>query len=135
MSLRKPPTMTPALLAALRRNARKSTGPRTARGKAQTRLNALKSGQHSRLYWGLRYFYLDAPVGAVLRSEFITPEMRRHALFAEAEEVAIAAEMGLYGYPTAADATIMGPRGEIFLPNEAGMSLILKDHEKASLAM
>ena len=77
-------------------------------------MNALKNGQHSRLYWDLQRFYLDAPVGAVLRSKFITPEMRRHPLFAEAEEVAIAAEMGSYGYPTAADATIMGPRGEMF---------------------
>ena len=36
--------MTPARLAANRRNARKSTGPRTARGKAQSRMNGLKSG-------------------------------------------------------------------------------------------
>ena len=33
MSLRKSPTLTPALLEANRRNARKSTGPRTARGR------------------------------------------------------------------------------------------------------
>ena len=114
MSLRKSPTMTPGLLAALRRNAQKSTGPRTARGKAQTRLNALKNGQHSRLYWDLRRFYLEAPAGAVLRSRFITPEMRRHPLFAEAEEVAIEAEMGLYGRSTPVDAMKVRPQGEIF---------------------
>lgn len=36
--------LTPAKLAANRRNARKSTGPRTAAGKARSRLNALKHG-------------------------------------------------------------------------------------------
>ncbi len=35
MPLRKSPTRTPALLAALRANSRKSTGPRTPRGKAR----------------------------------------------------------------------------------------------------
>ena len=114
MSLRKSPTMTPGLLAALRRNAQKSTGPRTARGKAQTRMNALKNGQHSRLYWNLRHFYLDAPIGAVLQHEFITPKMRRHPLFAEAEEVAIEAEMGLHRHPTRVDAMFVRPRGEFF---------------------
>ena len=40
--------------------------------------------------------------------------MRCHPLFAEAEEVAIEAEVGLRGYPTPVDETFMGPRGEIF---------------------
>ncbi len=44
MFLRKCPTRTPALLAANRANAQKSTGPRTARGKGQVTLNALKHG-------------------------------------------------------------------------------------------
>ena len=48
MSLRKSPTRTPALLAANRANARKSTGPRTARGKSFVRLNALRHGRRSR---------------------------------------------------------------------------------------
>jgi hypothetical protein len=47
VSLRKSPTLTPALLAANRRNAKKSTGPRTARGKAWSRLNSLRHGCHS----------------------------------------------------------------------------------------
>jgi len=42
--LRKSPTRTPALLEAIRRNARMSTGPRTVRGKAQSCLNRLKTG-------------------------------------------------------------------------------------------
>jgi len=43
MSLRKSPTMTPARLDADRRNAQKLTGPRAARGKAQVRMNGLRS--------------------------------------------------------------------------------------------
>lgn len=41
-------TLTPAKLAAHRRNARRSTGPRTLRGKRIAALNALKSGLFSR---------------------------------------------------------------------------------------
>jgi hypothetical protein len=45
MSLRRRPTVTPALLAA---NRRKSTGPRTVEGKNRIVLNALKEGRHAR---------------------------------------------------------------------------------------
>jgi hypothetical protein len=48
MSLRKRPTLTPALLEANRANARKSTGPRTVNGKNRVVLNALKNGRHAR---------------------------------------------------------------------------------------
>ncbi len=48
MSLRKRPTMTPALLAANRANAGKSTGPRTVEGKNRIVLNALKDGRYAR---------------------------------------------------------------------------------------
>jgi hypothetical protein len=48
MSLRKSPTRTPALLEANRANARKSTGPRTLKGKNRIVLNALKEGRHAR---------------------------------------------------------------------------------------
>jgi hypothetical protein len=44
MSLRQTPTLTPALLAANRRNAQKSTGPRSEAGKRRVRLNGLKHG-------------------------------------------------------------------------------------------
>ena len=48
MSLRKSPTLTSAPLAANRRNAQKGTGPRTERGKAWARVNALRHGGRSR---------------------------------------------------------------------------------------
>jgi hypothetical protein len=47
MSLRKSPTRTPALLAAIRSNVRKSTGPRTYRGKLRSAANALANGSRS----------------------------------------------------------------------------------------
>jgi hypothetical protein len=47
MSLRKRPTVTPAMLAANRANAQKSTGPRTAQGRSRIVLNALKHGRHA----------------------------------------------------------------------------------------
>jgi hypothetical protein len=45
--------MTPARWAANRRNAPHSTGPRTERGKANSRLNALRHSGRSRLYLGV----------------------------------------------------------------------------------
>jgi hypothetical protein len=45
--LRKSPVRSPALLAANRANALKSTGPRTVRGKARSCLNALKHGRYA----------------------------------------------------------------------------------------
>jgi hypothetical protein len=47
MSLRRSPVLTPAALRARRLNSLKSTGPRTARGKAWSCLNALRHGQRS----------------------------------------------------------------------------------------
>jgi hypothetical protein len=55
LSLRKSPTRTPAFLEAIRRNVQMSTGPRIRRGKAQSCLNRLKTGERSRVYRRLWY--------------------------------------------------------------------------------
>ena len=83
MSLRKSPTLTPARLAANRRNAQKSTGPRTARGKAWSRMNGLRTGSRSPAYWALWRALLEAPPGAIDRvaDEVLTPEQASHPLF------------------------------------------------------
>jgi hypothetical protein len=44
MSLCKPRTVSPARIEANRRHAQKSTGPRSVRGKAQSRMNELREG-------------------------------------------------------------------------------------------
>jgi hypothetical protein len=85
MSLLKPRLLTPARLAANRRNALKSTGPRTARGKAQSRMNALRSGWSSPTYRHLRFALLEAPPFSVdeTAQAILTPEQAAHPKFAE----------------------------------------------------
>jgi hypothetical protein len=89
MSLRKSPTLTPARLQANRSNARKSTGPRTARGKAQSRLNSLRKGRRSALHRKFVELMLWAPPCSVDRTAqaLLTPEQAAHALFAEMVEM------------------------------------------------
>jgi hypothetical protein len=97
MSLRKSPTLTPARLEANRRNARKSTGPRTARGKAWSRLNSLRSGARSSLYQGLWRALCDAPpcqMASTARATF-TPQLASHPLFAEAVDMFVEAEIAV----------------------------------------
>ena len=65
MSLRKSPTLTPALLASNRRNAKKSTGPRTAQGKAWSRLSRLQARTRSPEYINFVKALADAPLGQV----------------------------------------------------------------------
>ena len=89
MSLRKPLTMTPARIEANRRSAQKSTGPRTARGKGQSRMNGLRDGGRSRLYHDLMRTLLDAPPCAVEKTAraALTPEPAAHPLFAITVEI------------------------------------------------
>jgi len=89
MSLRRPYELSPAKLAAHRRNARKSTGPRSAPGKAQSRLNRLRHGSRSRLFQDLVWELMDAPPAAVARTArgTMTPELAGHPLFAELGQV------------------------------------------------
>jgi len=95
MALRKSPTMTPARLEANRRNAQKSTGPRTARGKAQSRLNGLQEGNRSRLYHDLIVALMDAPPCAVRRTAqaALTAQQAAHPLFTELVEMFRQAEI------------------------------------------
>jgi hypothetical protein len=94
VSLRKSPTLTPALLAANRRNSQKSTGPRTVRGKAQTRMNALRTGDRSRLRRNLLRALLNAPPGRVeaWAESLLTPEMALNQQLRETAEIVIQAE-------------------------------------------
>jgi len=81
--------MTPARVEANRRNGQKSTGPRTRRGKAQSRLNALRNGGRSCLYHGLMLTFFNAPPCAVDQTAraVMTPELAGHPLFAELVEL------------------------------------------------
>ena len=103
MPLRKNP-MTPARLEANRRNSKKSTGPRTARGKSQSRLNGLRSGGRSRLYRDLLLALADAPPCSVAKTArtVLTPAQAAHPLFAQLVEIFRQAEIGVvlqYGRP------------------------------------
>src|SRR5215469_12485977 len=60
-------TVTPDRLAANRRAARKSTGPRTAAGKSRSSLNALRGGCRSKTIELLLEVISEAPQGGVLR--------------------------------------------------------------------
>jgi hypothetical protein len=65
MSLRKSPTRTPAFLAANRRNAKKSTGPKSPLGKAWSRWNRLRTGMRSPQYLRFIKAMQQAPPGEV----------------------------------------------------------------------
>lgn len=97
MSLRKSPTLTPARLEANRRNAKKSTGPRKARGKRQSRMNSLRTGVRSRFLRNLNVTLLNAPPCAVDRvaGEILTPELAAHPLFAETVDIFREAEIAV----------------------------------------
>jgi hypothetical protein len=95
MSLRKSPTLTPALLAANRRNAQKSTGPRMAGGKARSRLNSLRKGTRSPLYRDLMEAMFYAPPGRVAQTArlFLSPEATSHPMIARTVELFVQAEV------------------------------------------
>ena len=95
MSLRKSPTMTPARLAANRASAKKSTGPRTARGKAQSRMNGLRNGSRSRFYQQLWRSLFEAPPCSVDRiaRAVLTPELAKNPMFARVVDMFRQAEI------------------------------------------
>jgi hypothetical protein len=88
MSLRKSPNLTPARLEANRRNAKKSTGPRTRRGKAQSRMNGLRTGLHSDFYHHLVEALVYAPPFSVDKTvnAILTPQQARHPIVIEIVE-------------------------------------------------
>ena len=96
MSLLKPRVITPARRAAHRRNAQKSTGPRTARGKAQSRLNGLRHGFCSPAYRKFRLALLEAPPGYPVASTvcaMLTPQESCHPVYADLIDVHFEMEM------------------------------------------
>jgi hypothetical protein len=97
VSLRKSPTLTPALLAANRRNAQKSTGPRTARGKAWSRLNSLCHGCHSPRYVNFLTALFDAPPGrvGVTAQSLLDSQPVNHPLFLETAALAVQVEIDI----------------------------------------
>lgn len=94
MSLRKSPILTPARLAANRRNAQKSTGPLTPRGKAQSRMNSLRGGWYSPTYRKLLRALLEAPICAIdlTARAILAPEQAKHPVFAAAVNIVRQAE-------------------------------------------
>jgi hypothetical protein len=85
MSLRKTPNLTPARFEAHRRNALKSTGPRTARGKAPSRVNSLRSWGPARFMHDLCLMRLDARPCSMDRGARaqLTPEQSVRPFLAE----------------------------------------------------
>jgi hypothetical protein len=72
-------------LEANRRNARKSTGPRTARGKSQSSLNSLRTGNRSTLHQNFMEIMLNAPPCQIhlMAQALLTPAEAAHTVFAE----------------------------------------------------
>src|ERR1700691_382324 len=97
MSLRKSPIFTPALLASNRRNAKKSTGPRTAQGKAWSRLNRLRKGERSQELTDFVMALLFAPPGLMRTTAQLLLDSKPapHRLFVEAAEIGIQADAGI----------------------------------------
>jgi hypothetical protein len=96
MSLLKPRVITPARRAANRRNAQKSTGPRTARGKAQSRLNGLRHGFCSRAYRRFRLALFEASPGYPVANTvcaMLTPQESCHPVYADLIDVHFEMEM------------------------------------------
>jgi hypothetical protein len=117
MSLRKSPTMTPVRLEANRCYAKKSTGPRTADGKARSRMNGLKCGDRSSEFRGLFDASAYDEPGAILRAEScLTRAQESHPAYLDLTELFTVAEIQ----------TI-----EDWRPGNQARSRILERHERS----
>ena len=117
MLLRKPPTITRALVEANRRNATRSTGPKSAAGKARARLNSLRHARRSKEYFSFVNALIMAPPYAVLRApkSFLTPAQADHQAFVNFFHACWEAEMQMANGGLNAPATRQ-------MTSEAGMS-------------
>lgn len=97
MSLRKSPCLTPALLASNRRNSQKSSGPRTALGKAWSRLNHVREGRRSPEYISLITALFNAPPGRVeaMAQVLLSSKLAVHPLFTEFAQICVRAETSM----------------------------------------
>ena len=131
MSLRKSPTLTPALLAANRRNAKKSTGPRTARGKAWSRLNSLRDGGYSRDHLNFLMALLDAPTEMVEATALALLEVQtvNHRLFLDLANRAVQIESELIQEALLRRAERENEKND-FRGSEAGRLLKTKDNDQ-----
>jgi hypothetical protein len=97
MSLRKSPTLTPALLASNRQNAKQSTGPRTARGKAWSRLNRMRHGARSPEFINFLKALFDAPDGrmAATAQALLASKPVLHPVFLELAKMSLQVEIDI----------------------------------------
>jgi hypothetical protein len=97
MALRKSPTLTPALLAANRQNSKRSTGPRTARGKAWSRLNRMRHGARSPEYLSFLKALLDAPGGRVAETAqaLLNSKPVVHPVYVDLAEISVQVEIDI----------------------------------------
>jgi hypothetical protein len=94
MLLGRSTTLTPALVASHCRNAKKSTGPRAARGKAWSRLNRLRNGWRWREFFISLKAVLDAPPGQVelTAQALLASRQAHHPVFSEIAEMSVQTE-------------------------------------------
>jgi len=95
MSLPRSSALTPALVASHRRNAKKSTGPRAARGKAWSRLNRVRNGMRSPEYIDFLKALLDAPPGQVELAVHVLLASQQAHLYLEIAELSVQTEIDI----------------------------------------
>jgi hypothetical protein len=112
-------TVTPARLAANRRAARRSTGPRTKAGKLRSSLNAYRHGGRSRAKRLVWYILETAPVGGVMRTarRIMTPaQLANPDVTFMLNQFLSPGDVPLEPYSFSRE---KGPRGNSFSANEA----------------